>query len=146
MTRTGITPDDRDAVEIAVSEACTNAVLHADPATDYQLSIRVDGPHCEVHVSDLGGGIHHPLPGPPTPTAIGSRGLALIRALTDALTVGTADPAGTTVHFTKIMRVGGGAAATDAGTPSRHPGTRQADAVTAPPPAQDPAPHDGAPR
>jgi hypothetical protein len=53
--------DCRTAVEIALGEACANAVRHADPATHYEVHLRVRDATCLVEVTDAGTGfaLHH---------------------------------------------------------------------------------------
>ncbi|MEH1129580.1 ATP-binding protein [Micromonospora sp. CPCC 206061] len=44
--------DEREAVQIAITEAYSNAVIHADPAEDYRLRIRTGSGWCEVQVNE----------------------------------------------------------------------------------------------
>jgi serine/threonine-protein kinase RsbW len=46
----------REDIELAVTEACANAVRHATGATDYTVTFAVNDHECEVEVADLGPG------------------------------------------------------------------------------------------
>jgi len=83
--------DVRDDVRLAVTEACTNAVLHAYPSGPGEVTVttRVDDHQLTVEVSDEGVGID-------TRPASGGLGLgiALMRAIADTR---ISDGGGTTV-------------------------------------------------
>jgi anti-sigma regulatory factor (Ser/Thr protein kinase) len=79
-----------DAIDIAVTEACTNAVCHADPADSYQLRVTVTSRHCLVEVVDDGAGFDLGQVALPAPTALCGRGLVMIGCLVDQLKNGVA--------------------------------------------------------
>jgi serine/threonine-protein kinase RsbW len=56
LTDLGAPTEARDDIEIAVTEACANAVRHASGVTDYQVALAVSMDGCEVEVADLGPG------------------------------------------------------------------------------------------
>lgn len=74
--------------ELALGEACANAVRHAAGTADYQVNLSFADDHCEIEVVDLGPGFDPP-PAPDPggdgrlPESESGRGLLLMRALTD---------------------------------------------------------------
>lgn len=95
---------ERETVQIAITEACSNAVIHADPSEDYQLHIRTGPGWCEVQVIDACAGFDlASAPTSPSTTATSGRGLALIRALTDQFEVRHRRPSGTVLRFVKRL-------------------------------------------
>jgi serine/threonine-protein kinase RsbW len=63
----GATPERREEIKLAVSEACANAVLHAYigcPPGSFALNAHRDGGHLVVHVRDYGTGMR---PNPDSP-------------------------------------------------------------------------------
>ncbi len=92
--------DASDDVQIALSEACTNAVRHATGSSDYSVKFSVSDEWCEIEIVDLGPGFE--LPGVGARTGLdrrdaagdvdldevgleleNGRGLVLMRALVD---------------------------------------------------------------
>ncbi|XAY05099.1 Serine-protein kinase RsbW [Paraconexibacter sp. AEG42_29] len=91
----GAREDTIDAVAIAVSEAVSNAVIHAyagvaDGVIDLQISGAEDA--LEIVVRDTGPGLGHAR----SPGGLG-QGLLIIEQLTDTLRVTTAKDGGTSV-------------------------------------------------
>jgi anti-sigma regulatory factor (Ser/Thr protein kinase) len=99
--RSGGAPlDVIDRVELAVAEACNNAILHSGSAV-FTVRVVVEGDRAVVAVADDGAGFDPPRnPTMPAPDAIGHRGLALMRALVDHVDV-SSTAAGTTVVLTE---------------------------------------------
>lgn len=94
----------RTTVEIALSEACTNAVRHGAPATHFELRLRVTDRDCVVEVSDAGAGFDYDArPVMPGALALDGRGLAIIARVTDRLDIQRRHPTGTTVRFVKHL-------------------------------------------
>ena len=50
----GVADDCRDDIVLALTEACANAVLHADGDDGYQVTVMVGDDHCIVEVADGG--------------------------------------------------------------------------------------------
>lgn len=76
-------------VQLAVTEACANAVRHAVGTQEYRIRLEVDQTSCFVEVIDIGPGFGA-LPGEGPADMIGTedesgRGLHLMRALVDDL-------------------------------------------------------------
>ncbi|MGN9907643.1 ATP-binding protein [Phytohabitans sp. LJ34] len=105
VLRRSLAGDDcRTAVEIALGEACGNAVRHADPATHYDLHLRVQNGTCLVEVADAGTGFAlHQEPTMPAANTVSGRGLAIIAEATDELDVQPRHPSGTLLRFVKHL-------------------------------------------
>jgi serine/threonine-protein kinase RsbW len=84
-------------IKLAVTEACTNVVVHAYPNGEGPLAVRatVDGGLVTVIVADRGRGI---TPRPDSPGL--GLGLPLIATLADSLELGTSDAGETEVRMT----------------------------------------------
>lgn len=101
-----VAEDARTAVEIALTEACSNAVQHADPAAHYSLRLHVEQRTCLVEVADGGAGFDVTQPPPmPSARALSGRGLALIGQLADQLVIQRRQPTGMLVRFVKHLTV-----------------------------------------
>lgn len=81
-----VPPAVADDLQMALSEACANAVRHASGGA-YDIDLRVRDEQCCVEVSDTGPGFtaRGNILALSAPEAENGRGLALIRALTDEL-------------------------------------------------------------
>ena len=93
-------------VEVAITEACTNVVKHSAGSHDeYNVSIVIDGRHCEISVSDAGIGFDHEgYPGQlPHASAESGRGITLMRALVDNVKFVSRPADGTIVHLVKTL-------------------------------------------
>jgi serine/threonine-protein kinase RsbW len=84
-------------IKLAVTEACTNVVVHAYPSGEGPLSVRarVHGELVTIVVADRGRGI---TPRPDSPGL--GLGLPLIATLADSLELGTSDTGETEVRMT----------------------------------------------
>jgi serine/threonine-protein kinase RsbW len=76
----------RGHLAVLISEACANAVVHADTGSTVDIAIAIDDHDCVVEVGNQGtspdgSGLRAGLPDPLT---IGGRGLPLIAALADS--------------------------------------------------------------
>ncbi|MCW6007264.1 ATP-binding protein [Micromonospora sp. CPCC 205371] len=97
--------DSRADVELALCEACSNAVRHAAPATHYHLRLHVQSATCLVEVADAGDGFdldHETVM--PGDLAVSGRGLAIIASVTDQLEVRRRPPSGILLRFVKHLR------------------------------------------
>ena len=100
------TAQDVADLELAVTEACANAVRHAygdGTGGNVEVSLRPRANGVELQVADTGAGIELPLPDPPTaPSPDGGMGLPLIRAVVDELAIANGSGGrGTVVRMTK---------------------------------------------
>lgn len=94
-----LTAETVSDLKLAVSEACTNAVLHAGGGAPIEVAFELLPGRVEVEVLDSGS------QGEPVPELReGGLGLAIMRSLADELEVGArADAAGTRVRFVKHL-------------------------------------------
>jgi serine/threonine-protein kinase RsbW len=112
----GVTPDTRSDIALALTEACANVVLHAGAGEDYVVTAATRDGRCIIEVVDNGQQASPAarVPAPRTPAAMfdeHGRGLQIIDAVVDDLTL-TANPrTGTKVHFEKKLDWLPGAAA-----------------------------------
>jgi len=110
---------DEDSIAdilLAATEACSNVVLHAGPSVRaYTVALIVDGAICQVEVTDVGRGLRVPPVGPrraasrDTAAGIGAlaesgRGLSIMRACMDEVTLRSAPGRGTRVVLGKRVR------------------------------------------
>lgn len=100
---------DHEVVEelrLALSEACTNVVEHSRADDEYEVRIEIDDNSCEIRVIDAGRGfdyaaLEEAAPGSLSPRG---RGLAIMRAVVDAVDFESAPEEGTMVHLVKRLR------------------------------------------
>jgi anti-sigma regulatory factor (Ser/Thr protein kinase) len=97
-------------IKLAVTEACTNVVVHAYPDADGQMGLRasIDSPRLTIVVTDWGRGI---VPRPDSPGL--GLGLPLIATLAESLELGTGRSDETEVRMT--FDLGAGAVVDDGG-------------------------------
>jgi len=109
---------DEDSIAdilLAATEACSNVVLHAGPSVRaYTVALTVEGAICQVEVTDVGRGLRVPSLGPRRAidrdtTAAGAlaesgRGLSIMRACMDEVTLRSAPGRGTRVVLGKRVR------------------------------------------
>lgn len=85
LAELGVRADDRHDLVTALSEACTNAVQHAEEGRRYQVAFLLDGAEARIEVHDDGRGFfvngHRSMP---RPEQEGGRGIALMDRLVDA--------------------------------------------------------------
>ncbi len=111
MRNFGVPDEAKGDMELAITEACANAVRHATDTSEYSVRIVVGPQGCDVEVVDCGPGfVGHPAE--VAPGAESGRGVLLMRALVDELQFLREDDA-TSVRLVK--RWPGVAAAHDAG-------------------------------
>jgi serine/threonine-protein kinase RsbW len=99
----GVTPDTRADIALALSEACANVIRHAGPADEYEVTARTIDGRCIIEVHDHGnrGRAARLVPDPAGPLAEHGRGLQIIDAVVDDMSV-TAN-GGTTLQFEKAL-------------------------------------------
>jgi len=130
----GVDEDSIADILLAATEACSNVVLHAGPSVRaYTVALTVDGAVCQVEVTDVGRGLQVPPAGPRRPAspehaagrgntrgrgstasaaspahpgalAESGRGLSIMRACMDVVTVRSAPGRGTQVVLGKRVR------------------------------------------
>jgi serine/threonine-protein kinase RsbW len=101
----GVNEDSVDDILLAATEACTNVVLHAGQAARaYTVAATVDCGACRVEVTDAGQGYGRRKRGPDRTggdLAESGRGLAIMQATMDAVTLRSAPGQGTRVVLDK---------------------------------------------
>lgn len=112
FTLLGVAEDCVEDVRLAVSEACTNVIAHADRHDEYEVDVQVDEHICTVDVSDSGNGFDAAaLSGKmPDPLSSGGRGVAIMNALMDTVNMTSSPEAGTRVHLSRTLTLRDGGA------------------------------------
>lgn len=104
LRRCGVSPDVRQDIGLALTEACANAVRHSDAKREYQVDAALRHNRCVVEVTDHGTGfVVADVPRSVPPDAEGGRGLMLMYALTDRVEIHRHRGDGMTVHFEKNL-------------------------------------------
>lgn len=90
-------------LEIALTEACANAVTHATGTDNFEVRLDVGEDRCAVDVLDGGAGFDPESAGSATPPVHGERGrgLFLIKALAENVRMHSAPRHGSLIHFEK---------------------------------------------
>lgn len=106
LERAGVVDDCVAEVEVALSEACTNAYRHAHDADDFEVLINIDDIILTVDVLDNGVGFAgRASPRTmPRPSSDGGRGMALMAAFTDHAVFDSVTGDGGSVHLVKHLR------------------------------------------
>src|SRR4051812_35066492 len=102
----GVEPNCVHEVEVALSEACTNAVQHAVEGISYEVMVGIGDEQVTIDVVDSGSGFgqRHVATDGHDPWAENGRGVALISALSDLAIFDSVDGQGGSVHLTKGLR------------------------------------------
>jgi serine/threonine-protein kinase RsbW len=90
-------------IELALCEACTNAVLHASAGPEYWVCLSVDPTRCVIEVGDAGSGVEFDVPARVSTDAESGRGLALIDTLVDEVQWTVQTRSGTAVRMVKRL-------------------------------------------
>ena len=107
LQKLGVEDDCVSDLEVALSEACTNVLKHAEDAEgEYEVQFEVTDSECEIRVIDIGGrdfehasiGLEEAHPG-----AEGGRGIHLMRALVDDLKFAIAPEHGLVLYLNKHL-------------------------------------------
>jgi anti-sigma regulatory factor (Ser/Thr protein kinase) len=101
----GVDPDCAHELELVLSEACTNVLLHAGGGDLYDVRLTLDGERCELQVIDAGPGVDRARLRRPRTTADAERGrgLLLMSALVDRVHFSVRPPRGTVVSMEKSL-------------------------------------------
>jgi anti-sigma regulatory factor (Ser/Thr protein kinase) len=101
----GVTAECADDIEVALSEACTNVLMHAGPGAIYDVRLDLDDERCVLRIIDLGRGFDlATLPdGRPMPEEERGRGLPLMSSLVDRVRFESKPEIGTVVHLEKRL-------------------------------------------
>jgi serine/threonine-protein kinase RsbW len=99
----GVTEGCIADILVAISEACTNAVQHAQTATRFDVVASVDGGYCVLKVVDRGPGMDTDFDRRIHTEAESGRGLRIMRALVDDVTFDSGPDGGTAVYLQKRL-------------------------------------------
>jgi serine/threonine-protein kinase RsbW len=101
----GVTPGTRADITLALSEACANVIQHAGTDDEYEVRASARDGRCIIEVVNAGNGAKVQAPGGrfPPPTAEHGRGLKIIDAVAENLSLTGNGREGTTVHFEKPL-------------------------------------------
>lgn len=105
LSELGVTEECVEEIRLAISEACSNVIEHADDDDEYEVRLEVRDDVCEIKVIDTGHGfdgdsLRHEFP--PAESARG-RGIALMHALMDHIQFDSQPERGTVVHLAKTL-------------------------------------------
>jgi serine/threonine-protein kinase RsbW len=103
----GVMADTRADIALALTEACANVIRHAGPGDDYDVTAAAADGRCIIEVRDTGtraaraGGNGHAQE--PALLSETGRGLKIMSAVVDDLTLTGNQTTGTTVRFEKAL-------------------------------------------
>jgi len=111
MEQVGVEPDCVYDFELALSEACTNVLLHSGPGDQYVVRLDMDGGIGRIRVIDVGHGFDSARlqATDALPEAERGRGLGLMHALVDRVQFTSRPEAGTIVTLEKALAYRDGA-------------------------------------
>jgi serine/threonine-protein kinase RsbW len=88
---------------VAISEACTNVVQHADSTSHYEVTVAVEGPQCVLKVVDRGRGFDDEPAKNVHPDSESGRGIKIMKALVDDVSFHSRPESGTVVYLQKRL-------------------------------------------
>jgi serine/threonine-protein kinase RsbW len=104
MTEVGVTAECSGDIEVALTEACTNVLVHSGPSDLYEVRLTIDDEMCTIRVVDAGSGFDVTgLAGLPEESSESGRGVVLMRALVDRALFTARPEKGTIVHLEKAL-------------------------------------------
>jgi serine/threonine-protein kinase RsbW len=99
----GVSPDCIADILVAASEACTNVVEHAETASDFEVTARIDDDTCVLKIADNGRGFHEAPVRPSSPDDESGRGIKIMHALVDGVDLDSRPGHGTVVYLHKRL-------------------------------------------
>jgi serine/threonine-protein kinase RsbW len=101
----GVAPGTRTDIALALGEACANVVQHAGPGDEYEVRATARDGRSIIEVVNAGNGpaAMPPADEMPPPTAEHGRGLKIMDAVVENLSLTGNRRDGTTVHFEKPL-------------------------------------------
>ena len=103
LAEVGVTDECTHDVELALSEACSNVLLHSGPGQEYDVRLELDERCCELRIVDVGPGFDASPRLDHDPQAERGRGLGVMNALVDKVRFVSKPAAGTIVHLQKRL-------------------------------------------
>jgi serine/threonine-protein kinase RsbW len=106
MQTLGVDDDVISDIELALTEAVTNVLDHAEHGEEYEVSAGINGQLCVIEVIDRGGGFESGELGHDDAhlDAENGRGIQIMRALVDRVTFDNVERVGTVVHLEKKLQ------------------------------------------
>lgn len=103
----GITDDCVHDITLALSEACTNVVHHADATDEYEVRLQVDDHRCEISVANTGAGFDAAsLRGVlADDSSERGRGVSIMEAVMDRVDFVSEPESGSIVHLVKLLEL-----------------------------------------
>ncbi len=101
----GVSKATTSDIEVALTEACSNVLNHAQAGDEYEVSAGIDGEFCVIEVVDRGDGFDSEVKGlaEADGSAESGRGIQLMRALVDRVEFTSNPRQGTVVHMEKRL-------------------------------------------
>ena len=111
LGRLGVDEECVDDIRLALSEACTNVIDHADTTDDYDVRLEVSDIECSISVIDNGRSLGTTAleVAMPDPFSARGRGLAIMMALADRVDFRSEPEDGTIIHLVKRLSLVPGA-------------------------------------
>lgn len=103
LTTLGLDANTVGDLELALTEACTNALDHAGGEEEYEVTACVDKERCVIEIIDRGIGYDGDSPAS-QPMAEDGRGVQIMRSLMDRLEFRASEVTGTVVHLEKVLK------------------------------------------
>jgi serine/threonine-protein kinase RsbW len=104
LTAVGVAEDCRSDIQLALTEACANVVVHAAAADTYDVAIMLGPEHCQIEVTDNGTGFDPvTVPAEAGPTDESGRGFHIIRSIADRFDLLRREPTGMVLRFMKRL-------------------------------------------
>lgn len=100
----GVVTECVSDILVAASEACTNAMRHGGPARRYEVVVSIADAYCVLKVVDRGAGFDPERVPAAEPDDETGRGIELMRALVDDVSVDTVPDHGTVVYLQKHLK------------------------------------------
>lgn len=107
LRRLGVTAACTEDIRLALSEACTNVIVHSRADDEYEIGLQVDQRFCQVRVVDAGRGfdVVNLASVAPNAESPNGRGVLLMRALVDSSDFRSEPEDGTIVHLVKALEL-----------------------------------------
>jgi serine/threonine-protein kinase RsbW len=105
----GVRTDCRQEIELAVSEACSNAVRHAHSGPAYEITAHLDNSDCVITINDNSSSAAPTETAMPPASALAGRGLAIMRATMDGIELRPRPLGGLSVRMLKTLTWNAGA-------------------------------------
>lgn len=108
LSELGVTDECVGDITVALTEACTNVLLHSGPSDEYEVRVSIDGRRCTLRIVDTGSGFDARAMArgrEAAASAESGRGIQLMRALVDRVTFISKPEDGTVVRLEKELEL-----------------------------------------